>query len=259
MSTALIPVEQKTVNFNGAELMAVKANDGKIYAGVKWICMGLGLSEGQYQNQTRKLNEDVVLSKGIAKIQLPTAGGPQEVLVIELDFLPLWLAKINANIIEVQAVQDRLIEYQLRAKDVLAAAFVPQAPASLEDLIILQAQSVKELKARVASIEERALAAHHRIDTLDAIDTIGDPKQRLNAMIRKYAHQEGLTFSKAWGDFIQAYNTAFKTNLKLLIGHHMMKTGARKITTPEYLAAVDKLEDGIRVADKLLNQAAVNE
>jgi len=83
----LIPVEQKLVNFNGAEIMTIKCNDRKIRVGVKWVCTGIGLSDGQYQNQTRKINDDIVLSKGIVKMQLPTAGGTQEVLCLELNFL----------------------------------------------------------------------------------------------------------------------------------------------------------------------------
>ncbi len=128
------------------------------------------------------------------------------------------------------------------------------APMALEDLIIMQAKSVKELKARVSQIEERTIAAHHRIDNMDALDTIGDPQQRLNAMIRRYAQQEGLSFSRAWKDFRQAYNTAYRTNITMLVENYRMKTDRKKLTVPEYLAATGKLEDGIRVADKLLNQ-----
>ena len=73
-----------------------------------------------------KIQEDVVLSKGGRKIILPTTGGNQEVLCLELSFLPLWLAKINANIIDDPEVQDRLVDYQLNAKDVLAEAFLEQ-------------------------------------------------------------------------------------------------------------------------------------
>lgn len=150
----LISEEQKLVDFNGAQLMAIKCNDGKIRVGVKWVCLGIGLSDGQYQNQTRKINEDIVLSRGIAKMQLPTTSGTQEVLCIELDFLPLWLAKINANIIEDSKVQERLISYQLKAKKVLAAAFIEKKPTSIEDVLIASLQSMKEIKLKQAQHDE---------------------------------------------------------------------------------------------------------
>lgn len=129
-------------------------------------------------------------------------------------------------------------------------------PATIEDLIIMQAQSVKELKAKVAQIEERAEAAHHRIDNLDRIDIIGDPQQRLNAMVKKYALSKGLTFQQAWREFRQAFNTAYRTNLTMLIENYKLKHGLRELTMPEYLAKVGRLDDALRVADKLLNQAS---
>lgn len=126
----LVPVEQKLVDFNGAELMAIKGNDGKIYVGVSWVCQGIGLNDNQTKNQRDKINTDTVLSKGGCKISTPTTGGIQEILCIELDFLPIWLAKINANIIEDSQVQDRLVDYQLKAKDVLSEAFLGKVPKS---------------------------------------------------------------------------------------------------------------------------------
>lgn len=127
-------------------------------------------------------------------------------------------------------------------------------PVSIEDLIIMQAQSVKELKAKVAAIEDKVNAAHHRIDNLDKLDIIGDPQQRLNAMVKKYAVQNGLSFRRAWHEFRQAFNTAYHTNLSLLMSHYKFKHGLKELTIPQYLAAVGRLDDGIRVADKLLNK-----
>lgn len=125
----------KEVNFNGSNLMAVQTEDGKIHVGVKWICQGLGLNDNQRIAQMKKIREDVVLERGVIKILLPTSSGKQETLCIELDFLPLWLAKINANIINDSVVQEKLIDYQLNAAKVLAKAFtetpsVPQVTTS---------------------------------------------------------------------------------------------------------------------------------
>jgi hypothetical protein len=120
----LTVTEQKLVDFNGAEIMAIRCNDGKVRVGVRWICNGLAFDENQYRVQVRKIQDDITLQKGVTKMSLPTSGGNQEVLCLELSFLPLWLAKINANIIDDQEVQDRLVNYQLNAKDVLADAFI---------------------------------------------------------------------------------------------------------------------------------------
>lgn len=162
MTNGLQVIEQKQVNFNGSDLMAAKANDNKIYTAVKMVCDGMGLTVGQYQNQTRKLNDDIVLREGIAKMQLLTNGGVQDLLCIELDYLPLWLAKINAGIIEDPEVQKAVVKYQLKAKDVLANAFIKQTPISMEDAVIYSMKELKDLKER-QSVQE------HKVDKLQLI------------------------------------------------------------------------------------------
>ena len=58
---------------------------------------------------------------------LPTKGGNQKSLCIELEYLPLWLAKISITPTmkrEHPEITEKLIHYQLKAKDVLAKAFL---------------------------------------------------------------------------------------------------------------------------------------
>ena len=88
-------LEIKRVPFLGTELMAARDEAGQIWAGVRWMCDGLGLSTGQMQRQVTNISGDKVLSKGVANLQLPTSGGRQSVLCLKLDFVPLWLAKIS--------------------------------------------------------------------------------------------------------------------------------------------------------------------
>lgn len=249
-------VEYKMVSFHGDELMAAKTADGRVHVGVKWVCVGIGLGDDQTRYQMRKVQEDAVLSKGVSKITLPTQGGEQTVTCLELTYLPLWLAKINANIIDDPVVQDKLIAYQLRAKDVLAEAFMPKAPTTIEDLIILQAQSIKQLKAEVASLREQTQTVAHRIDSLDTANIQGDLRQRLDKMLQRYAWASGTQYAKAWDLFDQAYNTAFRTNLTMLRENYSRKHGLSKtINRPEYLELTGHIEDAIRIADKLLASA----
>lgn len=129
-----------------------------------------------------------------------------------------------------------------------------QKPQSVEDLIILQAQSMKEIKQTVNQHKEQLETVNNRLDNIDKIDTIGDLQQRLNAMIRKYAAQNGLSFPNAWRDFRKSFNTAYRTNLKMLVRNYAMKHKLKKLSAPQYLSLVNRLEDGIRVADKMLNR-----
>ena len=117
----------KDVQFNGAMLRAAQDAENIIWVGVRWVCQGLGLSEGQIKNERKKIQTDRVLSQGGRNFVLPTSGGNQETLCLQLDFLPLWLAKIRVTPkmeLENPTLADNLVDYQLKAKDVLAAAFL---------------------------------------------------------------------------------------------------------------------------------------
>jgi len=114
----------------GTELMAARDNEGQIWAGVRWMCDGIGFSEGQRKRQIANIQEDTVLSKGGSNLILPTKGGTQRTLCLKLDYVPLWLAKIAITPRmerETPELAARLEQYQLKAKDVLAAAFLPQS------------------------------------------------------------------------------------------------------------------------------------
>nr|WP_080709121.1 phage antirepressor N-terminal domain-containing protein [Lysinibacillus sphaericus] len=157
-------MEQKIVSLGNVELLAVKMSDGKIYAAVNWICKGIGLTKGQMQNERKKIQEDLVLSQGERNLVLPTNGGTQEVLCIELDFLPLWLAKISVTPNmqkEVPWTVKNIVKFQLEAKDVLAEAFLNQPKSQLEimqmqiEQMIKQEKEIIELKSITARIEAK--------------------------------------------------------------------------------------------------------
>jgi hypothetical protein len=63
----------------------------------------------------------------------------------------------------------------------------------------------------------------------------------------------GIQYPTAWSRFISKYNTAYHTNLKLLITQYVNK-GNKKPTIPEFLEITDKLYDAMRVVDKMLQE-----
>lgn len=157
-------LEVKHVQFLGDDLIAAKDKDGIIWAGVRWMCDGLGLSKGQMQRQITNIGADTVLSKGVANLQLPTAGGKQSVLCLKLDFVPLWLAKINVTPTiakENPELADKLVQYQLKAKDVLADAFIYRkdkleslSPEEIMALALVEAQkTLAKREARIAALQ----------------------------------------------------------------------------------------------------------
>ena len=44
----------KNVNLFGDTIMAAKDKEGQVWAGVKWLCEGLGLTDDQMRNERKK-------------------------------------------------------------------------------------------------------------------------------------------------------------------------------------------------------------
>ena len=117
----------KDIQFNGSTLRAAQDVNKIIWIGVRWVCDGLGLSEGQMKSERKKIQADMVLSQGTKFHPLGMDDANSDVLCLKLDFLPLWLAKIRITPTikkENPDLAERLVDYQLKAKDVLAAAFL---------------------------------------------------------------------------------------------------------------------------------------
>lgn len=193
----LTVVEQKLIPFGEHELLAAKMSDGKVYAAVKWVCDGISLSKGQMQSERKKVQEDLVLSKGARNFVLPTKGGVQEVLCIELDFLPLWLAKISITPSmqenNPQAVEN-LVTYQLKAKDVLAEAFLPQAqPKTQAELIAMIAQQGVEQERRINAVEQRTAHLEAQQENITQIVSLNpnEWKDKVNVILNKIALARG--------------------------------------------------------------------
>lgn len=92
------------------------------------------------------------------------------------------------------------------------------------------------------------------IEVLNGVCTEGTKRDRLNAMIRAYANKAGLAYPTAWHKFCEAFNFAFHTNIGLLITNYMKKQAInKKMSAPVYLEAAERLDDALRVAEKMLN------
>lgn len=127
----------KNVDLFGDTVMAAQDKAGNIWVGVRWICEGLGMTEGHLKRQIANIKKDLTLSRGGSNLILNKGSGEREVFCLKLDYVPLWLAKVNITP-TIQAerpeLADKLIEYQLKAKDILADAFLPNresAPAQI--------------------------------------------------------------------------------------------------------------------------------
>ncbi len=164
-------LDVKRVPFMGTDLMAARDEKGQIWAGVRWMCEGIGLSKGQMQNERTKIHNDKVLAQGERNLVLPTGGGNQEVLCLALDFVPLWLAKISITpTMEAEAPElaTKLETYQLRAKDVLASAFLPKKQERAPRCPALSSVN-GAAKLILGALEEAGVAPEYKVLALKGI------------------------------------------------------------------------------------------
>lgn len=168
-------LEIKKVPFLGTELMAARDNDGQIWAGVSYICNGIGLTKHQKDRQVTNIQTDKVLSRGCLKFEAGVFDPNNETVAVKLDFVPLWLAKISITPTmeaETPELASRLMEYQLKAKDALAEAFLPTnayttASKELQAIFMLDHRTV-EHERRITALEENMVVDYNQQRTLAA-------------------------------------------------------------------------------------------
>lgn len=151
----------KPVDVLGDTIMAAQDGEGTIWVGVRWMCQGMGMSDGQYKRQIKNIQKDLLLKNSGSNLNLNKGSGERDVFCLKLDYLPIWLAKISITPTIQQdhpELADKLLEYQLKAKDILAEAFMPKQndfPRTTQAQIQLLAQGNVELNQRVDDVEIR--------------------------------------------------------------------------------------------------------
>ncbi len=230
----------------------------------KSTCERLGVD---WSSQHRNIKDHPVWSKGMVLMTMPSLGGGQATTMLELRYWLLWLANIDPRRVHASCAQ-LIVTYQEEAAEVLEAHFLrtvqmmPQ-PAVTQVEALLQAVQImaeqdRKLRAIEAAQEEqqaKLTVLDHRVNNLDLTNIEGTPRQRLVAMIKRYAHQNGITYQAAWRDFDNRFNTAYHTNLTARRNNYTQHLNLRKVVDrPEYLEARGQIEDAIRVADKMLNE-----
>lgn len=148
----------KNVNVLGDSIMAAKDEEGNIWAGINFFCRGLGMSKRQRDFQVEKVKADKMLSRGCTLLRAGVLDTANEVYALRLDFIPIWLSKITITKKmekEHPELADKLLEYQLRAKDILADAFMPKhpkIPQSPLELLELHYEAIKQVDGKVNEI-----------------------------------------------------------------------------------------------------------
>lgn len=170
----------KEVNFQGDNLLAIQQNDDRVYVSVTYICDGIGLTEGQKKRQVNNVRDDLVLSNGIKKINVNLdETQSRELVCIELDFLPLWLAKISITPKmkkENSIMVEKLVDYQIKAKEVLANAFIHDVtqiiPKNYKEALVELVGKIEEIEILHEENQIMKPKAQYHDDTADSVDLV---------------------------------------------------------------------------------------
>lgn len=149
----------KSVDLMGDTIMAAQDIEGNIWAGVSYFCNALGMNKKQKDWQTEKVQSDKILSRGAGKFGAGVFDPNNDTIALRIDFVPLWLTKISITKQMEKShpeLADKLLEYQLKAKDILAEAFMPKkgVPQTIPEQIRLLAQGNVEVNKRVDAVEK---------------------------------------------------------------------------------------------------------
>jgi ferritin-like metal-binding protein YciE len=164
---ALVPVEQKTVEFYEDEVTAVRLASGEVFVPIRPICENMGLS---WSAQFERINRDPVLVDMAASVRVTrTEGAPRDLLCLPLRFLPGWLFGVNANRVK-EDIRERLLRYQRECYDVLAEAFVEgrlTADPTFSELLESESPAAQAYKMARAMMElaRNQLLLESRIET----------------------------------------------------------------------------------------------
>ena len=168
----------------------------------------------------------------------------KSVLCLKLDFVPLWLAKISITPTmesDNPELADRLEQYQLRAKDVLAAAFLPSVhkePKSAMELLRLQSQAMFELDERVNVLE----------DKLENQMTIDSGQQReLQKAVSRRVLDRAATVIPAWA--LDEQKPKFFASLYRDLKNRFGVPSYRDIRPADYPSAMAYVENWIEPAE----------
>ncbi|MFN2142060.1 MAG: phage antirepressor N-terminal domain-containing protein [Candidatus Promineifilaceae bacterium] len=185
----LTPVEQKTVNFYGDDLLAIRAEDGQVYVSLRHLCEALGLAR---QGQVRRIRDHKILSEGYqgGNVLLPPSpedgrgGGVQRVGMLRVDLVPLWLSGVRVRATK-EEIRPKLERFQAEAAKVLWEAFQEgrlTVDPSFSELLESDSPAAQAYRLARAMMElaRNQLLLESRLDTYD--DRFLEHEQRLEGI-----------------------------------------------------------------------------
>ncbi len=198
-STALVPIEEKQVNFYGDEITAVLIEingQRQVYVPVRPLCEYLGLT---WSSQYMRLKRDDVLAEAISSVLImrTEVGQRYEVVCLQLEFLPGWLFGISASRVRPE-LQDKIKRYRRECYRVLWQAFQADVLSMVNQGVIETTSAtaslvhIRDMSLAIARMaeqqieqEQRLATTNKRLDVAGAIINqmdlrLGEVERRIN-------------------------------------------------------------------------------
>ncbi len=188
---------QATAIFDNAEITAVRAEDGSIYASFPHLCRALGLDQ---ESQLSLIAEHGALPEGL--VNFPLVSGVRVVTTpcLRSDLIALWLAVVPAKRLRGEK-QERIRRYQQQVADVLNRLFGPPEAGS-------ETRAVVAAEARILALEAR-LMPREQISDEQAEDISDLVKQAAIALATKAGG--GNFFGTVYGQLYRTFGiTSYK-------------------------------------------------
>jgi P22_AR N-terminal domain len=191
---ALVPLEERSVDFYGDEVIAVLVEvDGieQVYVPIRPVCTYLGLST---DGQRQRIQRNRVLSKKARIVHIGSSkmGGSPDMICVPLDMLNGWLFGVDVNRVK-ESLQEKVLLYQEECYRILAEAFqlrtamTPAQSASITVLEQLRDYGLALAQLATDQIEMEKKMAHQGERLDKAALVVGDIVKRLKYVERRVA------------------------------------------------------------------------
>ena len=232
-------------DFYGDNLIALQDNaTGEIYTAINSVLRGIGFTDkDQIRKRRDKWINDVVISKGVVKFNIPTQEvvtkndttlfDEKETYCISQHKLPLALAKINITP-KMKQNQPELVSklelYQDKCADVLASVFIdhkiPSQPnlQPLIDSLSILTQTITTMQQDINTLKEQQTAkklpekkysrwktnTFNKLNTLlSYVNTHSEETLKLSEIIHLVIQETEDIYNIEINDYVEAYKSEF--------------------------------------------------
>lgn len=217
--------EVKVIPFNEKTLLGVRTEDGKVWLAVRKASIDIGLSDGQADNEVKKVKASLLFENEWTELSVKYDGQVRTTLVLSEKFVPMWLAQIRLTPTmkkESPKAVDTLLTYQLEAADVLHKAFyeTEEQKSTLHSKLGLEGR-IEGMQVQINSMENMLCEQMEKLDSVMDNMTLSTRQQqklykaakdRINQLLGgahspEYKEKSKSYFINLWNNFKEKYST----------------------------------------------------